>query len=64
MSERAGLNLSGPGIKTSAALNIDGADGLGEAMRANRKCFPLGVDVILTNGHHLAALPRSIHVEG
>jgi alpha-D-ribose 1-methylphosphonate 5-triphosphate synthase subunit PhnH len=59
----AALHLSGPGIKgsrslTAAPLPADFA----ERMAENRALFPRGVDLVLTCGRRLAALPRSIHL--
>lgn len=53
-----GVHLRGPGIKTTAALNLPDA----EAMRANNAQFPLGLDFFLTCGARVAALPRSTQV--
>ena len=53
-----GVHLRGPGIKTTAALNLPDA----EAMRANNAQFPLGLDFFLTRGARVAALPRSTQV--
>jgi alpha-D-ribose 1-methylphosphonate 5-triphosphate synthase subunit PhnH len=55
--------LSGPGIKEScglaaAPLPADFAD----RMAANRALFPRGVDIVLTCGRRLAALPRSVQL--
>jgi alpha-D-ribose 1-methylphosphonate 5-triphosphate synthase subunit PhnH len=55
--------LSGPGIKESrslaaAPLPADFAD----RMTANRALFPRGVDIVLTCGRRLAALPRSVQL--
>jgi alpha-D-ribose 1-methylphosphonate 5-triphosphate synthase subunit PhnH len=63
LSEGDGFLLSGPGIKgtrmlSAAPLPPDFAD----RMAANRALFPRGVDVILTCGRMLAALPRSVHL--
>jgi alpha-D-ribose 1-methylphosphonate 5-triphosphate synthase subunit PhnH len=55
------FHLSGPGIKESrsiaaAPLPADFAD----RMAVNRALFPRGVDIVLTCGRRLAALPRSV----
>ena len=50
-----GAQLTGPGIKESASLNLPET----EAFRANQAMFPLGLDFIFTCGDQLAALPRS-----
>jgi alpha-D-ribose 1-methylphosphonate 5-triphosphate synthase subunit PhnH len=51
----SGATLTGPGIKTSAALSLPELD----AFQTNRTLFPLGLDFIFTSGAQLAALPRS-----
>ncbi len=53
-----GAMLSGPGIKTTARLNLPKTD----AFAANRQLFPLGVDCFFTAGERVAALPRSTTV--
>ncbi len=50
-----GAVLTGPGIKTTARLNLPEV----AAFRANRALFPLGLDFFFTCGNRLAALPRS-----
>jgi alpha-D-ribose 1-methylphosphonate 5-triphosphate synthase subunit PhnH len=57
------FHLSGPGIKearslAAAPLPADFA----ARMAANRARFPRGVDLVLTCGRRLAALPRSVHL--
>ncbi len=56
--------LRGPGIEHEATLR---AQGLPAAFwtqwRDNHARFPLGVDVLLTSGHALSALPRTTQVE-
>jgi alpha-D-ribose 1-methylphosphonate 5-triphosphate synthase subunit PhnH len=60
-----GLRLSGPGIATEARLEIAGLPArFREAMRGNHARFPRGVDVLLTAGASLAALPRTTWIEG
>ena len=54
----SGSTLSGPGIKSQAALSLPEI----EAFQNNRALFPLGLDFIFTNGARLAALPRSTEV--
>ncbi|MEO1000774.1 MAG: phosphonate C-P lyase system protein PhnH [Pseudomonadota bacterium] len=56
----AGARLTGPGIAESATLSVPDP----AALTANRAAFPLGVDLILTAGARLAALPRTVRVEG
>jgi len=59
-----GRRLTGPGIEGSRRLEVSGAAGLWEAVRANAARFPRGVDVILCAGERLAALPRTTRLEG
>ena len=49
-----GVHLRGPGIKTTAALNLPDA----EAMRAYHAQFPFCLGSFMTFGVHLATLPR------
>jgi alpha-D-ribose 1-methylphosphonate 5-triphosphate synthase subunit PhnH len=51
--------LTGPGIATEARLALPEI----AAFRANRALFPMGFDIYLTCGNHLAGLPRSTKVE-
>jgi alpha-D-ribose 1-methylphosphonate 5-triphosphate synthase subunit PhnH len=57
------FHLCGPGIKGSRSLAAAPlpAD-FAARMAANRARFPRGVDLVLTCGHRLAALPRSVHL--
>jgi alpha-D-ribose 1-methylphosphonate 5-triphosphate synthase subunit PhnH len=57
------FRLSGPGIKGSRSLAAAPlpAD-LAARMAENRARFPRGVDLVLTCGRRLAALPRSVHL--
>ena len=58
------LILRGPGIDGSATLAVAGLpDDFCAQWEANGALFPQGVDVILTQGHRLAALPRSVKIE-
>lgn len=52
--------LSGPGIKDTAQVTVPDPD----AVRANRKLFPLGLDFLLTENDRLVGLPRTVIVEG
>lgn len=58
------VRLRGPGIAEMQAL---AAEGLGvtfwQEVQANRRGFPLGVDLVLVAGGRIAALPRSTQVE-
>jgi alpha-D-ribose 1-methylphosphonate 5-triphosphate synthase subunit PhnH len=60
-----GRRLAGPGIESEAWLDASGlAAGFWANLRANRDRFPRGVDVLLTAGAAVAALPRTTRVEG
>lgn len=64
LSEGDGRRLSGPGIDGHARL---GAAGLPQSfwrgLRDNHALFPRGVDVLLTDGGRLSALPRTTLAE-
>jgi alpha-D-ribose 1-methylphosphonate 5-triphosphate synthase subunit PhnH len=53
-----GATLTGPGIRDSARLSLPET----EAFRRNARAFPLGLDVFLTAGDRVAALPRTTRV--
>lgn len=56
--------LTGPGIALRRQLGLGAAAApLMARLAANRGCFPCGLDVILTCGARLAALPRSTRIE-
>lgn len=58
------LQLSGPGIKTSTHLRINGLNTSWLTKREDWVCaFPLGADLILVDPQHIAALPRTTRVE-
>jgi alpha-D-ribose 1-methylphosphonate 5-triphosphate synthase subunit PhnH len=63
LTEGDAFRLSGPGIKGSRSLAAAPlpAD-FAARMAANRARFPRGVDLVLTCGRRLAALPRSVHL--
>lgn len=64
IDDAGGVRLTGPGIETESHLAIDGlAADFWRQWGANHRHYPLGVDLILTSGDRLAALPRSISVE-
>jgi alpha-D-ribose 1-methylphosphonate 5-triphosphate synthase subunit PhnH len=65
LSGEGGWTLTGPGIAGTARLAAAGvpADMLAR-LADNRSLFPRGVDLVLTCGDRLAALPRSTIVEG
>ena len=57
------LTLRGPGINGTASLHAGALPSDFVArMQANRALFPRGVDLLLTCGTELVALPRSTHV--
>jgi alpha-D-ribose 1-methylphosphonate 5-triphosphate synthase subunit PhnH len=56
-----GVRLTGPGIRTSTRLHVDGvAADFWAQWATNHAQFPLGVDVVFVTESQLAALPRSI----
>lgn len=61
----SGMWLAGPGIDGRIALRVDGvAKGFWQQLAANRASFPRGIDLLLTCGQCIAALPRSVRVVG
>jgi alpha-D-ribose 1-methylphosphonate 5-triphosphate synthase subunit PhnH len=55
--------LEGPGIETTACLATEGLPGdFPGRWRDNAAAYPCGVDLILTCGRRLAALPRTTRV--
>jgi alpha-D-ribose 1-methylphosphonate 5-triphosphate synthase subunit PhnH len=65
LDARPGLTLRGPGIKDRAALQVGGLTGAFWTQRAEiASLFPLGLDLVLSCGRRLAALPRTTIVEG
>ncbi len=64
LSAGPAVTLRGPGIETHATLAVQGlpADFWGQ-WQANHARFPLGVDVLLTSGGALCALPRTTQAE-
>lgn len=65
LSAGVGRRLTGPGIESEARLDAPGLpERFWEGLRANHGRFPRGVDVLLTAGSQLAALPRTTRVEG
>jgi alpha-D-ribose 1-methylphosphonate 5-triphosphate synthase subunit PhnH len=62
---REGRRLTGPGIAGETQLAVRGVPAaFWEAMRENHARFPRGVDVLLSAGTRLAALPRTTRVAG
>ena len=65
LASGAGRRLTGPGIESESRLEAAGLPArLWDEIRANHGRFPRGVDVLLTAGSRLAALPRTTRVEG
>jgi alpha-D-ribose 1-methylphosphonate 5-triphosphate synthase subunit PhnH len=61
LAEGGERRLAGPGIDGARWLTADGLRaGFWAEWAANHARFPAGIDVILTSGHHLAALPRTV----
>ena len=64
LSNAGDVRLTGPGVKTEMALHADGlSTDFWRQWSANNRQYPLGVDLILTAGDRIAALPRSIRAE-
>ena len=62
LSDGQRFRLAGPGIDGTCEIAVDGLSADFVAFRAaNRALFPRGVDVVLTAGRDLIALPRSTH---
>lgn len=60
-----GWTLRGPGIETAAALDVAPLPSdFRDQLAANHARYPCGVDLLFVAGSRLAALPRSIRVEG
>ncbi len=57
------LRLSGPGIRDSIAIDIDGVDPDFWQMRAKAIRYPLGWDLYLVDGKRLLGIPRSTKIE-
>lgn len=65
LSETGAMTLSGPGIKKTRSLGVDGVTGtFWDAVRRNANMFPRGIDLILTTGKQIVCLPRTTKVEG
>ncbi len=63
LSEGPARVVSGPGIAGTATLAAsDLPEDFDAQWTANRAGFPLGVDLVLVNGHAFVALPRSMRV--
>lgn len=58
------MNARGPGIKNSRTLSPQGLpEDFCRRWNANRNLYPRGIDLILTAGSSLTALPRSVQLE-
>lgn len=58
------FTLRGPGIDGLTRLAVKAPPGmLREQLAVNEQLFPRGLDMILTSGRKLAALPRSLRLE-
>jgi alpha-D-ribose 1-methylphosphonate 5-triphosphate synthase subunit PhnH len=59
------FTLTGPGIKMTNTIAAEPlpAD-FGSRMADNRELFPRGVDLVLTDGTSIVALPRSLRIVG
>lgn len=63
LDEGLALALRGPGVETVQSLRVGGLHtGFWQARRELEAAFPLGIELILTCGDRLAALPRSTRV--
>lgn len=59
-----GWRLRGPGIPATARLGVQGlAESFPAQWRTNHAIHPRGVDLLLTCGNRIAALPRSVELE-
>ncbi len=64
LGEGASYRLRGPGVDGSATLQVAGLpQGFTSNWASNNALFPQGVDLVLTQGRSLAALPRSLVIE-
>jgi alpha-D-ribose 1-methylphosphonate 5-triphosphate synthase subunit PhnH len=64
LDQDGGLRLSGPGIEDTARLGVTGLrPGFWAERAALAPLFPRGLDLILTCGDRLAAIPRTTSVE-
>jgi alpha-D-ribose 1-methylphosphonate 5-triphosphate synthase subunit PhnH len=64
LTEGGALILSGPGIEHRSRLGIEGLPaGFWAGRAALAPLFPCGIDLILTCGDRLAAVPRTTRVE-
>lgn len=63
LAAEGGVVLTGPGIRTSTRLRVEGLpDDFWAQWGINHQQYPLGVDVVLVAADRIAALPRSVEV--
>lgn len=64
LADARGLELRGPGIRTSSHLRVGGVpDDFWHRRAVLAPLFPLGIDLVFTCGQRLAVLPRTTFVE-
>lgn len=65
LAEAGALAFSGPGIPSTRRLSaVPLPADFPARLAANRKIFPLGIDLILVSDEAIAALPRSVRLVG
>jgi alpha-D-ribose 1-methylphosphonate 5-triphosphate synthase subunit PhnH len=61
----SGMRFSGPGLKQPVMFTAHPLwPSFEEDWRANGRCFPRGLDFIITTPEQLAAMPRSLRLDG
>lgn len=64
ISTQGAITLRGPGIEDSMQLSVEGVNEcFWKQVQANNTLFPCGVDILLTHGNQLVALPRTTQIE-
>lgn len=64
LTNEGGVTLSGPGIADRTRLDVAAAPAdFWDQLKDSQALFPRGVDLILTHGRRLVALPRSLSLE-
>lgn len=63
LSQGGGLALSGPGIESEHRITAQGLRDLETEWADNGALFPCGVDLILTAGHSIIGLPRTVRIK-
>ncbi|MGV3553350.1 phosphonate C-P lyase system protein PhnH [Rhizobium sp.] len=58
-----GLRLTGPGVKDSISIAIDGIDPSFWSLREKLIRYPLGFDLFLVDGNQIVGIPRSTKLE-